>query len=191
MIDFALLSETNKRLEHLISGELDESEIERVLRERTKRIGARFKSDKVGEVLVEVIVARRGDSLFGFPIDNVVEVRRVTVTPLPQTGNVICGLFDVRGHTHCMIDLLALMGRVEPMAEDDETTFAVRVSGASGELGIRVDEIIGSRVVYEHEWVNRSAHQDNFISSVTGDLLSIVYIDALLDRPELLIESAK
>jgi chemotaxis signal transduction protein len=190
MIDFSVLKDTNRILGEVISGKYDQQEIEGLLRERARRLSERRAQSVQREVLDTVVVARRNESAFGFPVHSVREVQLVEPEPIPHATAVVVGSFQVRGQLRCLIDMQPLISRAGPQ-RNEPIGLAVTVTGPPGEVSVGVDEIIGTRIVYRDEiaddLANRSA---SFISAVTKDLLSIVDVQELLLCPEVLLDVA-
>ncbi|MBI3929015.1 MAG: chemotaxis protein CheW [Armatimonadetes bacterium] len=178
-------------LEGKLSNRRDAVEVERLLRERARHLAAREARVAPRRALEHVIVVRRQDSLLGLPLARVVELRRVDATPLPHATTVVRSLFQVRGQVHCLVDLLPLLERAVTV-EEASGVLAALVSAAPGPLAIRIDEALGVRTVYEDECsAQLKGRSDDFVVAVTHDLLMVLDIDELTQRPEILLgESA-
>ena len=190
MIDFGVLKDTNRILGEVISGKYDQQEIDSVLRERARRLSERSTQTVEREILDTVVVARRHQSAFGFPVHSVKEVQRVEPESIPHATTVVVGAFQVRGQLRCLIDMQPLVSR-SGSQRDDPMGLAVTVTGSLGEISVGVDEIIGTRIVYRDEISGDMASSSaSFISVVTKDLLSIVDVEELLSSPEVLLDVA-
>ncbi len=184
-------AEIHGRLEELVTGELDERTVEEVLRRRAAEVAGQSESDHEAGVHSHVVVVRRGRALLGLPIDRCDEVDRVDVCPLPHRTDIVTGLFLLRGHVHCLVDLLPLVdprSRAEPL----ERALTILVHGEEGALGLLVDEVLGARQVLKREIESTSSAQllHDFVVASTLDGLALLDLDLLLSRPELVLDAA-
>jgi len=190
MIDFEMLKDTNRILGEVISGKYDQQEIDVLLHERARRLSERNTEAVERDILDIVVVARRNESTFGFPVHSVREVQRMETTSIPHATSVVVGAFQVRGQLRCLIDMQPLISRGAAQ-RNNPIGLAVTVVGKPGEVSIGVDEITGTRVVYRDEIAEDLAVGNaGFISAVTKDLLSIVNVDDLLACPEICLNAA-
>jgi chemotaxis signal transduction protein len=169
---------------------LMEPETIELLKKRAREVRARNSSMQFREVFHEVIVVRRGKSVLGLPIDAVREIRLVHPVALPHRTPFIQSLYQVRGKVQCLVDLQPFFDAPSDFPGNEGVAAAI-VSNHKGEIGIRIDEVIGPRVVYLDEkdegLVERSKA---FVSAVTRDLLIIIHIDFLFEQPEIQLGSA-
>jgi len=190
MIDFDMLRETNRILGEIISGKYDQREIDALLHERARRLSERSNTTVERDVLDVVVVVRRNESTFGFPVHSVKEVQRMETTSIPHATSVVVGAFQVRGQLRCLIDMQPLISRGAAQ-RNNPIGLAVTVAGTLGEVSIGVDEIIGTRVVYRDDIAEDLAVGNaGFISAVTKDLLSIVNVEGLLACREICLDAA-
>ncbi|MFV2072421.1 MAG: chemotaxis protein CheW [Thermoanaerobaculales bacterium] len=154
-----------------------------ILRRRSAEMAARAMKQEEIELFAEVVVVRRGDTRLGVPIASVIEVREVELTALPHSTEVVNGLFQVRGQTFCLIDIGPFFNATSPLSHGDRTP-AILVSGPPGEVGIRVDEVLGPRTVATDELVD-GLHGGtvDFVTNVTRDLVEIIDVKLLLSLP--------
>lgn len=156
--------------------------------ERAAALANRRKKAAERKILREVTVVRRAGTTLGLPTQSVQEIRRVTLTALPHASTTVIGLFQIRGQVHVMLDIGPLLGDATPLRAGEASLVAL-VEGAQGRIGLRIDEAIGPRIVYEDELdADIAAGRNDFVSAVTRDLLAVVDCDALLARPEIYLE---
>lgn len=162
-----------------------DGDVERALRERALKLAAREVIPRPPEIVARVIVVRRARSVLALPILRVAEVREVQVTRLPHRGRHVCGLFQLRGHVHCLVDVQPFVGSVEELRHG-ERALAVLVEGAAGVLGLRIDEVVGARAIDAAEIDGTERERRlGFVSCVTRDCVEIVDVDALFAAAEL------
>lgn len=160
----------------------------RILTERAAALAARRKKAAERSVFREVTVVRRAGATLGLPTQCVQEIRRVQLTALPQATDTVIGLFQIRGQVHVMLDIAPLLGAATPLRAGEPTLVAL-VEGAQGRIGLRIDEAVGPRIIFNDELDNDiAAGRNDFVAAVTRDLLAVVDCDALLARPEIYLE---
>ncbi|MBZ0115619.1 MAG: chemotaxis protein CheW [Sandaracinaceae bacterium] len=173
-----------------------EAEIERILRERAALLASRALTAATREVVARVIAVRRGRSVLALPILAVDEVREARITRLPHRSRHVCGLFQLRGEVIGLVDLAPFYGPTEELRHG-EIVLAVVVRAAQGRMGLRVDEVLGPRVIHtdeldtshrphdrEHDHV---AHE--LVAHVTRDCTEILDIDRLFASEALRLEA--
>lgn len=163
-------------------------EVLRVLAERAAALASRRKKAAARSIFREVTVVRRAGTTLGLPTQSVQEIRRVTLTALPHASHTVVGLFQIRGQVHVIIDIGPLLGTAAPLRPGEATLVAL-VEGPQGRIGLRIDEAVGPRTVFDDELDHDIAlGRNDFVAAVTRDLLAVVDCDALLARPEIYLE---
>jgi chemotaxis signal transduction protein len=161
------------------------AEVEAELRARRERLERRTHAERERPVAAEVIVARRGTALLGVPIEHAAEFRRAPVTLLPGVPAAVTGLFQIRGYTHCCVDLLPILtGERAPV--DGQIVLIGVLHTPRGPLGLRFDEVIGPRTVHCDE-IDRSLQHSSgaVVAMVTRDLLEIIDVRRLCESPDI------
>jgi chemotaxis signal transduction protein len=168
-----------------LAAEDDPTQIEQLLRSRTHAIAAQAQDVATRQQVGEVIVVRRAEALFGFPIGEVEEVREVKIARLPHRTRHICGLLQLRGQILCMVDLQPFVGAATELDHGDRSLILV-LRAPGGNLAVRIDEVVGPRTLYvdELDTGHRDGHIE-FISAVTRDCVEVVDVGTLLTSPEL------
>jgi chemotaxis signal transduction protein len=170
-------------------GEQDDRDgrVEQVLQERITRLASRRLEVEERELVDEVIVLRRGGILLATPTWATREVRSVEVAGLPGATDVVKGIFQIRGRTFGLVDLAPFFGETSAIGHGQKTLVAL-VSGAPGDLGLRIDEILGPRRIHKDE-IDEGLRQRalGFVSHVTTDLIHILDVDAVMASPEVRI----
>lgn len=154
-----------------------------LLRRRAKRLAEA--DDKIERQQVcSVIAVTRRDSIIGLPVERVREIRKVRNCRLQGLPAACLGVFQIRGQGFSMIDLRAIHGDVEALETGSETLVAL-LTGPKGDLGLRIDGIIGPREIFEDE-LDHGADRDRsrLMQMVTTDLLAVLDIDELFIQPE-------
>lgn len=161
---------------------------QRVLVERATALANRRKRAAERKIYREVTVVRRAATTLGLPTERVQEIRRVQLTALPHSNATVVGLFQIRGQVHVMVDVGPLLGVAAPLKAGESTLVAL-IEGEQGRIGLRIDEAVGPRTVYEDELDNDiAARRNDFVAAVTRDLLAVVDCGVLLARPEIYLE---
>lgn len=159
----------------------DSEETRQILQQRARQLAQRRDQHQQRQVLVDAIVVDRSDIHLGFPIDAASEVRRVSITSIPGAHPPVEGLFQVRGQGHLLFDLHTLFFGDSDSLDHGDTTLALIIEQGGRTLGLRIDQIIGSRTVYRDE-----LHQEEtekklpFVSHITGDVLNLIDLNRLV-----------
>ncbi|MFP4601142.1 MAG: chemotaxis protein CheW [Persicimonas sp.] len=155
-------------------------DVQRVLKQRAAKLASRERDRAERRVLEEVITVSRSQVRLGIAMDNAREVRRVQVTKVPGAPSAVEGLFQVRGECHSLYDLHAsFFGRPKPLGHGD-SALAVIVEVGERTLGLRIDEVLGPRTVYEDELQrDNDARKLDFVSHLTRDVLNIIDVERL------------
>jgi chemotaxis signal transduction protein len=156
-----------------------------ILRRRAREIAQRELETENRGIHGHLIVVRREDALYGFPIEAVEEVRRIQLTHLPGATGAIQGLFHLRGEILSLIDLSSFATSVA-RPEHGDSLLALVLSAGGKMIGIRIDEAIGSRVVYRDE-LNPGAGggTNGLVSALTRDVVEIIDCNALFNHPDI------
>ena len=158
-----------------------------ILEQRLGELASRRLESEECDTVAEVIVARRAGFTFATPVESTGEVRLVEVTSLPGATDVIGGVFQIRGTTYSLIDIAPFFGESSGLEHGSRTLAAV-VSGLPGELGIRLDEVIGPRTIETSDLdEGLGERQLPFVSHVTRDLVHVLDIQALMASPKVRI----
>ena len=96
---------------------------------------------------------------------------------------MIAGVFQIRGRVHSLIDLARLFAE-EGGSGDGSETLVTLFGSAAGDLGLRIDGIVGLRQVFADE-IDDGLHGRglSFVSHVTHDLVHIIDPEALAASP--------
>jgi chemotaxis signal transduction protein len=188
VIDLEEIRRCNERLKELISDEIDESKLMRILAKRAEKISSRREEDLERAVLSDAIVSRRGDMMLGFPIEFVKEVRKNYSVPLAHGNEIVIGLFQSRGQISSVVDVLPLVGQPTSGHPASNSPFIIHLSREGRDIGVVVDEIVGRRVFYQDESAGGHAHDGNaLVVSVTKDLVSVIDTQALFSSPSIIL----
>ncbi len=155
-----------------------------ILKERARSLAGRHLETKRREIAEETILARRGETLLAMPIDAIREVRSTEFTRVPGATRVVLGIFHIRGRTHGLVDLAPFFGDGDSLSHGDSVLIAM-VHGGVGEMGLRIDEVIGPRTIYSDELdTGLGEHALGFVTHVTKDLVHLLDIDRIMATPE-------
>lgn len=163
-------------------------DVEEVLRRRSRDLAERELEPQAPDVFSDVVVVRRADLTLAVPVDHAREVRRVDVTRLPGSNSHVNGVFQIRGKVLSLVDLASFCSDVQPLEHGDHTLVIV-IGTDDRFLGLRIDEIHGSRTILlnevDHEFRGREL---SFVGCVTRDLEHVVDVEALLQAPEVRLD---
>ena len=160
---------------------------ESILRRRSRELAERELEAATPEIHAEVITVRRDSLRLGFPVGDAQEVRRVGVTVIPGSTDIVNGVFQIRGKVLSLIDLAPFANEATTLAHGDQTLVIVIGSGEK-RLGVRIDEVVGQQTILSGE-VDDEFHRIAlpFVNSVTRDLIHVIDTEALLQTPEILL----
>lgn len=164
----------------LVGGELTEADVRKILRSRAEALAARREDEEPRRHLLDVVVARRAKVLWGFPCERLAEIRSVEVARLPFVPSSVCGLTQIRGRLHPVVDLQpAARGASDLLGHGDRCLAAV-LTGPSGTLGVRIDEVAEVRSILEGDLCPPPEDSpDEIVSHLTRDVVHIIDVDAL------------
>lgn len=164
---------------------------ESFLRRQSRVLARRELEEVVPDVFAEVVTVRRDDMLFGFPVGEAREVRRVKTTTFPGSNAIINGVFQIRGRVLSLVDLAPFAGDATTLDHGDQTLVIV-VGDRDRAMGVRIDEVIGPRTILRDE-VDEEFHQTalSFVRNVTSDLVHVVDVKALQETPEIMLSQGR
>lgn len=158
----------------------DSEETRQILQQRARNLAQRRGQHQQRQVLVDAIVVERSDSRLGFPIDAASEVRRVKITSIPGAHPPVEGLFQVRGQGYLLFDLHNLFFGVADSLDHGDTTLALIIERRGRTMGLRIDQVIGSRTVYQDELHEEETEKKlPFVSHITDDVLNLIDLNRL------------
>lgn len=178
-VDFQAMKERLAAQRDLFSETLDERAVRRLLRARAEKLAARTVAEEARRHLFDLVIGRRETMRWGFPSHRLKEVRRVQITRLPFLPAPFCGLFQIRGALHPLVDLQTA-GPADALAHGASCLVAL-LSGPSRTLGVRLDEVTEVRSVYEGDL--RPVPEDSageLVANLTDDVVHVVDVDVLL-----------
>jgi len=179
-VDFDALKERLTVQGELFSHALDEHAVRKLLRGRAERLAGRESTKDRRRHLFDLVIGRRGAIEWGFPSHRLRELRRVQVTRLPFLPAPFCGLFQIRGTLHPLVDLQPAVGSADELSHGDLCLAAV-LYGPSRTLGVRLDEVTEVRSVNEGDL--RPAPEESpgeLVANLTHDVVHVVDVDTLL-----------
>lgn len=173
-----------------MSGRTAEQRREEILRMRAERLARDDHDAEVRRGGFEVALVAAGRERFGVPVTGLREILPVPpITRLPGTPPWMLGLTQVRGELVGVVDLGGWLGVRDP---DDEPAYLVLVEGrGDGPLGMTVTEVLGFRRVHAED-LQRDTDRapdalEGAVSGMTRDLIVILDLPRLLERPELVL----
>jgi len=183
-VDFKGLRRSLRAANKRLRAEPTEGEIVEILRRRARDVATRTVEDGDSELFGSFVAVVRSGVRLAFAVAVVDELRRVTMTGIPYSNEVINGLFQVRGQACSLVDVAPLLGVPSVPLEHGDRTLVARVECPAGALGVRIDEVIGPRdvLVSEVDW-DFTGGTVGFVSRVLHDQTMIVDIQALAADP--------
>lgn len=102
-----------------LSGDVDQDKMTAIFRKRASdlagsRIGQSKKDDDIPALMFDI-----GNERYAFALEDLVGVFPCDhCTPLPTSDKIICGIINIRGDLHCVVELSALMGMDLPEGKE-------------------------------------------------------------------------
>jgi chemotaxis signal transduction protein len=167
---------------------VEEIDVEEVLRRRSRALAGRELEPQALDIFSDVVVVRRTDLTLAVPVGQAREVRRVDVTGFPGSNSHVNGMFQIRGKVLSLVDLASFCSDVQPLEHGDQTLVIV-VGTDDRFLGLRIDEIHGSRTIL-HDEIDQEfrGRELPFVGCVTRDLEHVVDVEALIQAPEVRLD---
>lgn len=189
MIDLEEIRRCNARLKALIAEEIDESALRVILDKRKELISGRRERYVKRDTLSDVVISRRGEIAFGFPVESVKEVRKNYSVPLVHGNQVVVGLFQARGQIHTLVDILPLIDQTITGQAALDGGYIMHLTCEKRDVGVVVDEIVGCRTLYLDEIASGRADDSNgIVSSISKDLVSVIDVKALFSSPGIVLD---
>ena len=148
---------------------------------------------EVHEREIQVIAFRLGSELTSVPIEKVVEItNNRDITPVPKAPSFVIGVMNLRGKIVHVVNLKEHLGIPFEIPEDIYHKNRIVILDTSrGEVGIAVDEIVGSIKFPESdilpEPIGTIGIDVKFISGVVQldkELLIILNIESIFNQEE-------
>ncbi len=148
---------------------------------------------EVKEKEIQVIAFKLSEELVGVPIEQVIEITsNKDITPVPKAPSYVIGVMNLRGKIVPVINLKEHLGIPFTIPENIyQENKIVILETPKGEVGIIVDEIIGSIKFPEDEIlpepIGTIGIDVKFISGVVqldSELLIILNIESIFNREE-------
>ncbi len=142
---------------------------------------------------IQVIAFKLEEELTGVPIEKVVEItNNRDITPVPKAPSYVIGVMNLRGKIVPVINLKEHLGILGEVPEDIYTNNRVVILDTpKGEIGVIVDEIVGSIKFLESdvlpEPIGTVGIDLKFISGVVQlekNLLIILNIEAIFNQED-------
>ena len=129
-------------------------EVWEILRRRAQELARRRKTHDQRRAVGEVTVAYREGHPLAFPTEAVREVLRTSGEPLPpfvSLSSLLRGVVQVRGQVFPIVDLKSWLRPEGQREEETPLAYVVLVDTGRGTLAVGVDEVEGSRTLWEEE----------------------------------------
>ncbi len=142
---------------------------------------------------IQVIAFKLEEELTGVPIEKVVEItNNRDITPVPKAPSYVIGVMNLRGKIVPVINLKEHLGILGEVPEDIYTNNRVVILDTpKGEIGVIVDEIVGSIKFLESDVLPEPTGTVGidlkFISGVVQlekNLLIILNIEAIFNQED-------
>jgi chemotaxis signal transduction protein len=160
----------------------------RVLRERAAKLARVDVETRRGEPDFEVAVCRVGDERLALPVGRLREIVPLPpLTVLPGAPAWLLGIAQVRG---TLLSVVALGGVLGLGGSSAHARYAALLDADQGPIAFTIDEVLGYRRLYTSDLAERGsgADQKRPLLGVTQDLVVVLDVEALLARPELVLE---
>ncbi len=154
-------------------------------------LGVRELIGEVNEKEIQVIAFKLGKELVSVPIEQIVEITtNKDITPVPKAPSYVIGVMNLRGKIVPVVNLKEHLGIDFEISEDIyKKNKIVILDTPKGEVGVIVDEIVGSLKFFEDEIlpepIGTVGIEVRFVSGVVqldGELLIILNIDSIFNR---------
>jgi len=170
-----------------MSGDTSEERRERVLRERAERLAKQNAHAAREEADFEVALCRVGQERIGLPVERLQEIVPLpALARLPGTPAWLLGIAQLRGALISVVDLGGLLG----FGTGGDARFVAVVGGDDGPIAFTIDEVLAYRRVFASDLTQsgESTGDGKPVLGVTQDLAAVIDVEALLARPELVVE---
>jgi chemotaxis signal transduction protein len=162
----------------------------RILKERADALAAATTKGETRRIEIFVAILEIGGERFGVPCEHLREIARSPrLARLPCVPSWCCGLAQVRGELMTAIDIADLLH----LGRCDKASFMAVVSMDQRSVGLLADGVIGLRDVFAEDVASSLDYEtkqaDRVVRATTKYLVSILGVDRLLERSELIVEN--
>ncbi len=166
-----------------MSGETDGHRAE-ILRRRAERLAERRAEVRHEGSAIDMVLIDVGRETLALPAESVREITALPpVTPVPGLPPYLVGITHLRGELVSVLDL----GRWLGIAGAGACRYLVWLDHPKGPLGLLAERVAGFRRVWEDE-LDRARHgEERPVAGVTRDLISVLDVEQLWERPDLLV----
>lgn len=168
----------------------DEEKINKVLKERAKKLAIESEQDIQADDMLEIIEFRLSGERYAFSsiyIREVFPVKQLTV--IPCTPAFVAGLTNLRGELVSVIDLKRFFDL--PPLELTSNTRIILLQNKNMSFGILADEVIGVYNIPNHHiqtvLPTLSGIRAKYLHGVTEDRLAILEASALLNDTDVIV----
>lgn len=163
-----------------------DQEVVAVLRERAEALARRRAHVVQRDEFGSVTVAMRAGVRLAVPTAAVAEVRIFRLTPLPHATAVVASLAVWQGTVIAIVDPASLLNTTATV-EKAHRTSALVLRCRDGHLGLRVDEIEGTRMIYRDEVDASAKVHYAWVTAVTRDVLTLIDPERLCCDPQVYV----
>jgi purine-binding chemotaxis protein CheW len=135
------------------------------------------------------VLFRMGDTIYAAPIGQLREViRPPTITPVPDTPDLLLGLANVRGDVVSIVSFAHLLGLDTSETSKRSILIAQSAEGRT-EVGFQVDEVIGIRRITSSPWTGDELEESPIAEFLVGlgehceRLVPILDLERVLTSP--------
>ena len=139
-----------------------------LFRKRASDLAGRKSKELIKERSIPVLVFWIGNERYALNLEDLSGLLSYeNCTPVPKSDEMICGVINIQGELHSVIELSLLLGLSAPQQDDKGYIIVLKRSGVGLRVH-RVDQILNLR------------KKDQAISETEGDNLSTQYSKGLL-----------
>jgi purine-binding chemotaxis protein CheW len=179
-----------KREDFSVIDETTAAQKQQILEERAAALAHSAEPGQVPSTALRMVEFLLAQQHYAVETRHVREVQQVTnITPIPCTPLFVLGVINVRGRILSVIDLATFFDLPHtPSAESG----VVMVLGAEDmEVGVRVDELLGTRLVAEDDLsaatTGHSSIRCEYLQGVAKEQLLLLDVERLLSDNRLLV----
>jgi chemotaxis signal transduction protein len=167
-----------------ITADADKKKLETVFQKRATVLAQRRAYDSKADAVLLVLVFSIGDERYALLLDELSEVLPfANHTPVPKSDKIICGVVNVRGELHSVLDLAGLLGLESPPADEKGYVLILKENGIGLKVH-RLDQILSGRQKDPTEIESETfAMSIPYSQAILQDNINLLNVAKILSHP--------
>lgn len=169
---------------------MEDSEKQKILRERARKLAIEGKNEDTGNVKFEIVEFMLSGERYGMESTYIREVYPLgDFTPIPCTPSFVLGVINIRGQVLSIIDIGTFFDL--PRQGVTDLNMVIVLSSGTLEFGILADDILGVRMVavqdIQESLPTLTGIRAEYLKGVTNDRITVLDARKILAGTKLIV----